>query len=259
MNLIPRLAEVARYVELPDMSAHRQQTETNNTLIARLEEVAKSFLPVEEQARRKVSEQLLALEGQNSALMKQMEKAQKAAPIVERYKRLSLDPLRWRDNRGLPRLVVFSMRESTFSMSVELIGAPLKTFKPSYQLKPIFPESIAQCYADVFETLESHRSAGKNLKISCEFNGVIPDGVRQQINEVEKERLFERIFLIAEPGEWQFDLTAPMPADDPLVVGHCEDLSKSLWLITSFDVTPIEQAMLSYTSMPDKAPGGVLN
>ena len=106
---------------------------------------------------------------------------------------------------------------------------------------PELPEAIASCYEDVLKTLRQRASKRqKSVKLSCRFEGLIPDDVKQKIAEARGS--FKEMFLIAEPKGFEINETAIVaPKRDPLVVGF--DGTK-LWLIADFETTPVEEAMI---------------
>ncbi len=107
------------------------------------------------------------------------------------------------------------------------------------------PFQIKREYRDVFRfLLDEHRFRGNSFKVTCQFQGVIPHGVREKIRKAE-EIFGDRIFIIAEAGEFTFGEIPSLPIGDLLVVGYARSIDpKGLWLIADFDTTPVEEAMI---------------
>jgi hypothetical protein len=105
-------------------------------------------------------------------------------------------------------------------------------------LWPILPKEMASCYEDVIETLrEKKRVMGskKGLEWKASYRGVIPDEVKGKIKQAR--RIFKQVFIVAEPEKWSLEKVT-YPPGDPLVVGWD---GKLLWLVDSFDTTPLEE------------------
>mgnify|MGYP001613508887 CR=1 FL=1 len=183
------------------------------------------------------------------------------------YPRLSLEPLRWRDDKGRPRLVLFRVR-----------GNPTITFSP-WQ-RPEYPRPIADCYADVSKrpvdsgfrrlghglvqilglwavgtalslwtqnpwylvlapvgfvtAILTHYVSPPKRALSCTFTGLIPVEVREKIRLAESRGL--DVCVLAEVDEWTEEV-ARLPLD-PLVVGWKHG---ALYLIDRFDTTTVEE------------------
>lgn len=180
----------------------------------------------------------------------------------EKYHRLSLEPLTWRTESGLPKLAIFSLGSPLCSFEVSLVvkNGPRSwsNYREGvdyyYQQKMIgdFPKAISDKYQDVIEyLLKEFRTwfktdfhyfkaqTGTKFSLSFQFNGVIPDETRQKIKAARQ--YFGSIYIIAEAKEWALNREIIMPVGkDPLVVGYADG---KLWLIDDFATTPVEDAM----------------
>lgn len=167
-------------------------------------------------------------------------------PPVTSYKVFDLEPLRWRDDKGLPRLVPFPLDNYLFHYSTEMYSDG--TINRHYV--PVdLPKSITDCYTDVQKRITKlARSKRQTVSLDVHFTGAIPDDVRGQI--VDARHVFgKEIYIIAEPAKAELKMRAPTakpkPAPppairegDPLVIGFD---GKQFRLIAAFDLTPIEQ------------------
>jgi hypothetical protein len=90
---------------------------------------------------------------------------------------------------------------------------------------------------------------GRRAMLTYRFRGAIPDETRAKIRSVH--RSFEQVYLLAEttPESWRLERVGKSFRqqvrdlwDDPLVVGYA---AGTLWLIDSFDPTPLEQYVAS--------------
>lgn len=147
-----------------------------------------------------------------------------------KYKIFDLEPLKWRNEKGFPRLAVFDIdAEPHFEIRVYNGGHQI-TFKG-------LPKEVKQCFLETVNYLARIKELDKTISIRAEFKGFIPQDVRKEIALVERLQLFKEIYIIADVSEWEIDETAT-PNKDPLVVGYD---GKFYWLIASFDTTSIEE------------------
>lgn len=168
---------------------------------------------------------------------------------------LDTSPLKWRDASGYPRLVVLSLDSPRFELSVvckqgwrvdSRSGNDVKMTQRKSFVFPKLPKVIACCYRDVLERLvATAKESRKSQFLATEYNGVIPDQTREKIHEALKQ--FSGVFLIAEAKNWSLTEKKPkqMPRPnrgDPIVVGFD---GSNLWVIDSFDLTPIERLVKS--------------
>lgn len=76
-----------------------------------------------------------------------------------------------------------------------------------------------------------------DISISAEYHGIIPDQVRDLINQ--ELRHFDEICILAEVEEWKVNKVI-RPRLDPLVIGYKKS-SKTWFLLASYDTTPLEE------------------
>lgn len=159
-----------------------------------------------------------------------------------RYKIFDLEPLKWRDQIGFPRLVIFDVRFPNYKIWCNCFyGCEF------FHLEPDFPQAIEKCYDDVLEILRAvarkeynkEREKQPNIE-SCtvglytQFSGIIPQKIRDEITKAYE--LFESIFIVADIPKWEFNKSVSV-GKDPLVIGFD---GEKFWLIAAFDLTPLE-------------------
>lgn len=157
------------------------------------------------------------------------------------YKRLSLEPLKWSVGRLQPRPVfaLYAINDPVMTISNYKIG-----HVSSPGNFPVKLEQIYRVHGDALGNPER-----RIVTISSTFMGVIPAEVRpaikkaiEQFKEVASSgSIINRVYIMAEAKNWQTKVKAIPPPPlvwlDPLVVGWD---GMDLWLVTSFDLTPLE-------------------
>lgn len=211
------------------------------------------LLPVEVQARAN----LLSLIGRL-----QLQRGYK------NYPRVSLEPFRWRNKQGYPKLALFGIKgNGVFSISARTI---------------LLPGPLAECFDDVRRRLSSPWPRRfcfgflllcgislavlairilpqfdwvainaiilslfgfvltcalnwKDLVIRARYEGIIPDEIKTNIEKVMGD--FEGVYLMCEVPKWKLQKVV-LPRYDPLVVGYRDG---NLYLIDVFETTPTEE------------------
>lgn len=199
-----------------------------------------------------------AIDNRLKTLREEQANLRRLVAIGERqYRRLSYEPLKWRDENGWPCLAVYSLESAdcTIECSRSFITSPIRFGSDRYRFDfslptHLLPSHLRECYRDMEDLLKAEcvrkhsRAAALSItiKLSSRFVGIIPSDVKEKIRDAQS--IFgENIFLIAE-ARWTKTATQPPPAidRDPLVVGWD---GADLWLIDVFDITPVEQAMIN--------------
>jgi hypothetical protein len=172
-----------------------------------------------------------------------------------------MEVLGWRDEKGFPSLVPFSLGGSTFSIEAIYNWGYIESRKLQKGGSVMsLPAPMSKRYDDVFQKLWDWCRKGHldRCHIISRFEGVIPQSVRKRIQqasvdfsvltprtevrkfgwflkeEVTYTHVNTNIFLIAEVDNWSVHKLRP----DPLVVGY---KAGCLWFICSFDETPLEE------------------
>lgn len=228
-----------------------------------------SVLPVEGIAGREVIQQRIEL----------LERTIEDPTFEERYQCLSMEVLRWRDKQGFPRLAPFSLTDPVFSLEAEFEGySDERNWKFGGSVAKL-PGPMMNIYVDILEQFCEEMLKIKSQEdmmvwrnsITSRFSGVIPQWVREKIHQatadfavstqrveiknpdapwpfkrkVTKINVATNIFLIAEVDKWVVGKEVVL-RQDPLVVGY---KAGCLWLICSFDETPLEKYVrMEFTS-----------
>ena len=136
------------------------------------------------------------------------------------YQLFSLEPFKWRNDKA-PSLVLFSLDDPYFVESNTDMQNNADT-----QDRPKLPRKIRSLFRDLNDNWKIMR---------CSLECIIPAKIKEKIEKVKSS--FEDIFIVAEPI-----IDKKVPSDpDPFVVGWD---GINLWLIDSFDITPIEKLAL---------------
>lgn len=253
-NAIEEAVALAEHIPSTEIEQLSEQLALVSAKMEHEEALLRSLLGVEETSKLILQTDLATLKSERSQLEKRITQLEKRNTLGSRYLQLSMEPLKWRDKDGWPRLVVFSLDSPNFE-----IGTRRRDKYSEWQkwIVPKLPKAITTSYKDVFETLQRDvidkyestdlRYYEISSEISCCFEGLIPDDVKRKIVGARELGLFENIFLIAEPKGFEInETTVVAPKQDPLVVGFD---GSQLWLIAEFDTTPVEEAMIF--SLPD--------
>lgn len=208
-----------------------------DALSAALEErqiAMQSLFGCEAEARSTISRQIADLRAKKFF-------AEQMVKFRGKYFPVSLEVLKWRDDKGLPIFALFSLADPRFSIASDYIFN-----NHTFVYPPSIPSMLTAQWQDVKTMLQTRKPThphswdgrGSSVFIGTEFSGVIPEQTRTKIKEAIPH--FEGIYLLAEP-EFKFEIQwAPIPAD-PLVLGWD---GAGLWLIDEFDITPLEEAAI---------------
>lgn len=220
------------------------KSQSVQTEIEVIKNLLTDLLGVENEARREFESRINRLKELESDFSNKNDQLKKLNKIVDVYHRLSLEPLKWRDAIGFPKLVVFSLTSPIWRLAVTIDG--------KFSVEPSLPENISKQYDDVLQLLGKRRSNGKELELTCRFKGLIPNEIRDKIKEA-RELFSGQIFIIAEPGSLTLKEFTPLPKGDPLIVGYDHSVDPNgLWLIADFDTTSVEEAMFLHSDNSQK-------
>lgn len=158
--------------------------------------------------------------------------------------------LAWRKKDSkMPAFMVLDLENNTFSISVE----PYNGFDEQegkvdhkhteFEFSPDLPDALQDHFEETIKylaNLSAKSYSWNQLEITTEFRGgIMPQELREKVKLAEKNRLFDRIFIIAEATDWKIDEIVRAKGD-PLVVGWVEETGK-MYLIGVYDPTPLEQ------------------
>lgn len=240
--------------------------------IARIQNLLENTLGVEAEGRQKLEASLKDLQSRPKDYIQKLKK-------ISVYRRLSLEPLTWRNDDGFPKLAVFALTSPLFSLTIKFegnadshksegysyfesrfLGGDIGTVHFSHNIEPILPRKIEHCYKDVLRFLikkfiEKYRyqyqmrTKGIITKLTCRFEGLIPFKIKEEIKKA-RELFGDNIFIVAELKNFTLNEIIPLPKEDPLIVGYDSDTDpNSLWLISDFDITSVEEAMVFHSKI----------
>lgn len=226
-------AQLAVPVTKRDLSREVRRLSRLNRQLLTAEVQQGLLLPIEKAAHAKFGERIQTLNGDIK-----LAKQEFVSLVKHRgYKRLSHEPLKWRNSQMAPRLIPFSIDAPVFSFfantTVARMGGEVKVETGT---TPTLPTALQPYYADVLTMMENW--AQKNVKsttLSAQFTGVIPESTKMRI--AHARTIFPQLFILAEVKTWRQNEQAPTEVD-PLVMGFAND---SLWLVDAFDTTPTEE------------------
>lgn len=218
--------------------------------LSRLVRFYDSLLPVEEKAKEKVSNEITA----KKTLIERL----KASEILD-----------------LPQLDT-----AVFGWTKKQRAWPFRFFGHEHLLVPVFayiPLTGDACVLrasphGVEERYGSDRPSGvttqyekimnamvplldgnvRAVEISYKYEGVIPAHVREIIQTEQRGARFRQLALVCEVDSWKITKTVMPPRQflDPILVG---EKAGALWVLASFDPTPVEQYLLNEFSTKEDA------
>ena len=189
---------------------------------------SRGLLPIEKASRVKLT-------GIERNLLRQQIMGRAGLKFAQ-YPEFPMDAFSWRDKRGYPRLVIFSLNSANFEIGVitKQQWGRLDTHRTH---TPEMPRPVLKMYDDVFKLLSGQaREERKSMRLRTTFEGLIPEEVKQQI--VDTKPHFKRQFVVAEASRWDLTKSAPIRRVDPLLVGWD---GYRMWLLASFDTTSVEK------------------
>jgi len=237
-NPIKAALSFVRPADLSAVDAHVRALDALDDRVGALKAVSGRLLNVETTARNEANKQIAALEKERDTLRDSPE----AAALAKTFPELSLEPFRWRDADGFPRLAAFALDGAEFTITVK---APVQ-----YDMT-IANYEVAARYCDIAGAIiETHLARRKQSKddsnskllfISAAWSGVIPVCARARIAAFS--RRFKSMLMIAEVEAWKYGEVAEPKQVDPLIVGWD---GETLRLIAAFDPTSVEAAARDY-------------
>ncbi|MBI3632999.1 MAG: hypothetical protein HY226_01780 [Candidatus Vogelbacteria bacterium] len=233
------LSKRASAEEIENSAAEREKVADS---IVELDQMKSSLLPIEQGLLPMIQ----AKKTEAAKKIKQLEALNK----YSQYALFSYDPFTWRDDKGFPRLAVFSLKSPNFEISVtrsydSYSGRTVWRKK----IVPTLPADLQSCYKDVFSKLnEVARKNEKSAKVRATFASLIPGSVREVIISASKE--FKDIFIIAQIDRWDLGKDVnPKPNQNSLVVGYD---GVNHWLVTAFDPTSVDSCAKMFVDVAPK-------
>lgn len=239
------LIEHAFDLALPSPTVEQSSVDRLDDLIR----ARKSLLPVEDVSRKKLS-------GTIEQLDSEIRRSNYSEPLMP------LDPLSWRWKNGLPKLAILPLDQG----GVFSIVAKRTTTGIHSNINQDLPWQIAERYDDVLKLAQSHCvRRGSSHEFSYTFDGVIPLNVRSSIVEAQVSHRFQGLYMLVETPEKAWKVTSVKGISrrqqfqewqaniDPLILGWAEN---SLWVIDKFDLTTLEDYVLTEFSSQKALPSG---
>ncbi|MBI4449868.1 hypothetical protein HY634_02310 [Candidatus Uhrbacteria bacterium] len=232
MDPISATLALARAVSDDDIAAtHREIDDLDRRLAALLEvQEVEELFAIEKVAKERVDTEIKALRSRRSDRLAKVQRPDYRLMPTEAL----IGALSMRTEEGWPRLALFSIASSTVAIK------PKDQFRGS-PVEPSLPDPVKQCYDDVVakvEALPPAQAGSRNVLIAT-FPTLIPTEVRRKV--AAAKRVFKSVHILAEVERWQHrEEEIPQLAQDPLVIGFD---GQSFWLIASFDLTPLEDAI----------------
>ena len=195
------------------------------------------------------------------ARLKILKKELKDMQRLERYSRFDPVPIRWRDENGFPRLVIFDLERPTFwincnyldkeeweRLKMQRIGIDLESGRIDAGYECCLTKWIqgkTSVYLEYFDVVNQlikigvKRGTG-SVRLLCEFKSLLTSKAREEVKDAKD--YFNYIFLLGEvDGEWDL-LRAVSSKDKFLIIGYA---NKAFWFITSFESADILNARFS--------------
>lgn len=206
--------------------------------LKRAKDAKKGLLGIEKNGAPAIDARIKELEGEKRGLS---------------YRKLSTEPLRWRDSKGMPRLVLYSIDrpEAKFIFDGEELTVPGPTELSLEGVDEYDEDSEAEAnknralypdlfvYDDIYDKLQKEYEKTDDLQAieyTTIFDGLLPTDVRE-IAKREKKN-FDGLYILAEVKGWKRTEIARPKYADPLLLGWANPY---FYVLAAFDLTPTEE------------------
>jgi len=175
-----------------------------------------------------------------------------------RWPVISLEFLRMRDKDGFPRFAVFTPESNWCIFSGNFWKGSISRGAMwgnglSLELQRLSASLVQEYFGDIVKRMKTESKCGLftgigggiTCCISQQFNGVIPDSVREQMS-VCAEIVPGRTIVVSEATPWKVS-TRPHPAlsdPDPLVIRVVDGNPAEALLVAHFDATKAEEYVM---------------
>lgn len=173
------------------------------------------------------------------------------------YKIIDISFLEMSNEDGTPKFAVFTPSEDKcyFKVSCSLnqnkmiheskLDSNIKERVVLSKYKKSIDHLIKLCAKKYFTDTSLPRLNCAEAMMSSLFSGLLPDNIREKINNLHNERSFDEIIIISEASNWKIEekISYSPPNPDPLIVGIKDSVC---YLIDCFDTTPLE-AKIAFT------------
>lgn len=126
----------------------------------------------------------------------------------------------------------------TFQIEARATSSPYGT--DTYQTH--LPKPMGIQYSATINTLIklSKKSDYSGVFLSAKVGGIMPDTTRDKIMEALEKKIFDQVYIIFEVFDWELNVVKPVPQDDPIVIGWCNDTEQA-FVIDIYNPTGLEQ------------------
>lgn len=225
---------LAKKASIQEIKNNTEECAKANDVLTRITKLQSTLLPIEQ-------EMINAINSKRREVANRLKRLESLDKLTQ-YAAFNLEPLKWRNKQGYPRLAVFNLESPNCEFAV--IGGYTNANDWNRRriwkkrVEPKLPPEMMECYNDVFNRLnEIAKKTKKTIRLSAKFVMLIPPDIKEKIIQVREE--FKEIFIIGEAPQWGIKQTAiPKPNKDPLVVGYD---GVNYWLIAAFNSTPLEE------------------
>lgn len=159
-----------------------------------------------------------------------------------------LDPtfLSWRKKTDkLPAYMIVEIDTDSGQFRITVSPDGFSKGEYDWEIDPDLPELLKDQFHDANDYLYdlAKKKNWEEISITANLKGFMGDhDLRKKIERVQGSDLFDEIHLIAEAPAWKINETKYLE-DDPIVVGWVDKTSQ-MFVIGSFDLTPLEEHVL---------------
>lgn len=214
----------------------------------RLTHLCDALLPVEQKARTEITKQLDA----STHRMNILNSAERLGglPMLDQSIFAWTKPQQaWKKKFGwevidVPALAFVGVNDESCSLRVNW----QRTFRfngDEYHLNKKYLGEIVQSYQKIMDNLRRKYlswSGRESITLTYTYPGVVPDHIKDIIREESETKRFKSLSFVCDANKWQIGVQmAPPEYADPILVGES---GGALWVLASFDPTPIETYLL---------------
>lgn len=210
-----------------------------------------TLLPVEERAKKQVNDEIARKKARIERL--------KAAEILD-LPRLDASIFGWTKKQKAWKVMPFGRQPLDVPVfayipidhEVCTLSATRRGYEERYGSNAR-PSAVTAQYEKIMNQM-AHSLSGRitSVEISYRYEGVIPNNVREIIQAEKGGERFKSLGLVCEVDSWKITKTERPPREflDPILVG---EKAGALWVLASFDPTPVEQYLLNEFTTKENA------
>lgn len=170
-SAIGQAIALAGHVQLSDLDENSHEINQALAEISHIKGLLDGLLGVEAEAERRFEVALENAQARRSRLIREDERLQRLNKLSDRYLRLGLEPLGWRDANGFPKLAIFTLDAHIFKLVARRPTGIANSYRGNeLEVVPHLPPKIAACYRDVIELLvDKSGTSRSSLELICQF------------------------------------------------------------------------------------------